>query len=169
MSDWTKTLLPAIIGVVGTGITVFFGYRQWKRQQQTAREESFNADRKAAYKALWDLIETFNVELRTTSTGETKRGARIAGLNAFLLKNGLYIHPEHCELAKQYSAALSRLDLLIRGTRDSRLRGAWSATANPIPMEVDEKFREIVSSNDEATILRDRLIEVSRAVLLGKQ
>jgi hypothetical protein len=36
-------------------------------------------------------------------------------------------------------------------------------------MEVDEKFREIVSSNDEATILRDRLIEVSRAVLLGKQ
>jgi hypothetical protein len=167
MSEWTKTVLPAIIGVVGTGITVFFGYRQWKRQQKTAREESFNTDRKAAYKALWDLIGTFNVELRTSGTA-TETGERIADLNAFLLKNGLYIQPEHCELAKRYSAALSRLNSLIRGSRNSKLRGAWSATANPLPPDAVEGFQEIDSANNEATILRDRLIEISRSVLLGK-
>jgi len=168
MSDWTKTMLPALIGVFGTAITVFFGYRQWKRQQKTAREESFNADRKAAYKALWDLIETFNVGLRTSGAAD-KASERIVELNAFLLKSGLYIQPDHCDLARQYSTALSRLDSLIRGSRDSKLRGAWSRTADPLPPDAVERFNEIDRANGEVTLLRDKLIEISRSVLLGKQ
>jgi hypothetical protein len=166
MSDWTKTVLPALIGVFGTGITVFFGYRQWKRQQKTAREESFNNDRKAAYKALWDLTESFNVELRARGAPPEKG---VTELNAFLLKSGLYIQPEHCELAKRYAAALSQLDSLIRGSQDAKLRGKWSATANPLPPDAVSRFREIELAHNEANFLRDRLIETSRSVLLGQR
>ncbi|MFN2511084.1 MAG: hypothetical protein ABR568_06515 [Pyrinomonadaceae bacterium] len=32
MSEYLKIVLPALIGLIGTLIAVFIGYRQWKRQ-----------------------------------------------------------------------------------------------------------------------------------------
>ena len=38
MDDLSKVAPPALMALIGTSVTTFIGYRQWKRQQGTTRQ-----------------------------------------------------------------------------------------------------------------------------------
>jgi hypothetical protein len=38
MDELSKVALPVLIALIGTLITAFVGYRQWKRQHDTTRQ-----------------------------------------------------------------------------------------------------------------------------------
>jgi hypothetical protein len=44
MDDLSKVAPPALIALIGTSVTAFVGYRQWKRQHDTARQVSQNVN-----------------------------------------------------------------------------------------------------------------------------
>jgi len=48
MDELSKVALPALIALIGTSVTTFVGYRQWKRQHDITRQSRFQTDRQAA-------------------------------------------------------------------------------------------------------------------------
>src|SRR3982750_1927023 len=118
MSEVLKVAIPATIALIGTIITVFLSYRQWRRQQDASRSATYVTERQSAYKQLWLKLEEVHLKLRTDDVNETEFRALVLDVNSYILRNSLYLDDDDRELSNEYLRGLRRMKEIVRESND---------------------------------------------------
>src|SRR5262245_37978607 len=99
----------ALIGLVGTLLVAYIGYRQWRQSRRDATQEDFVKARRQVYERLWRMVEKIHVELRRNSTELSHLAERIAEVNSYVLENEPYLADGDHQLVNQYLGALGEM------------------------------------------------------------
>jgi len=166
MNDYLKVAVPAFIGLIGTLLAIYFGYRQWKRQRSADRYEKGHQDRQLAYKDLMQQIEDVHIKLRVDQVTRNQFQQMLTGINSFLLKNALYIDQSDQKLVDDYLSHTYRFMKLVAGSGDQQLKQDWAKTAEP-SADTLQGAKELQSARTEVERLRNALLKKGKAVVIG--
>jgi hypothetical protein len=166
MDDILKVALPAGIALLGTITTVAIGYRQWKRQQDIARNNAFLADKQSAYKNFWNKIEEAHIKIRTRKFNPREFDNCLREVNSFYLKHSLYLEEQDRDLSNRYLEAIFGQKILIERSKDENAKRQIGKTArlDISPYEGAEGIRML---DDEINQIRNEIIERIKKVVGG--
>ncbi|HKZ82225.1 MAG TPA: hypothetical protein VJ793_01055 [Anaerolineae bacterium] len=105
----SETFVVALIAFLGTLLTVWVGYQQWKRQHIVASRQAYQNDRQAVYKRLWELLPDSTTPL--PSEGDLEKS--LEGIQVFLQKNELHVDERDGVLIIKYLGDLLKLRQLV--------------------------------------------------------
>jgi hypothetical protein len=167
MSDILKIVIPAIIALLGTVLTVFFGYRQWKRQQDAARYGTFLPERQKTYKELWEKLEDVHIRLRTENVNQDKFRKLVRNVNSYILKRSLYVEKDDHALANQYLSKVREFTEAVAkgGSKDAKRKMGDTEEVGP---EVIQTVRDLERLRREVETIRGKILERFQTVLSGK-
>jgi hypothetical protein len=162
-------VIPALIALVGTLLTLYIMSRQQRQQTQQEIRKPFTTDQQAAYKALWDELESVHILLRTDEAALKRYNDALAQVNAFLMKNALYLDDSDKTLANEYLASLKQMTEIVNKYSDSlpQLARGWASTET-FAFETVKKFEQeeqVVVKHMEET--RRKILDKCRRVLQG--
>jgi hypothetical protein len=126
--------------------------------------QKFSDERRSAYARLWDMLEELHVKLRTEALGEEDFDQLVTNVNAFSLKNSLYLEKDHSALASLYLDEVFRLSQLVAQSRNKRLQRKWAKT-DRLPPDVIEEYEEIQAAWAKVDKARDTLVNEFRREL----
>ena len=158
MSESWTSIIVALIGLGGTLLAVYIGYRQWSRGRQDATRQDAIKTKREIYEGLWRLVEKTHIDLRTNPSELSHLPGRIATTNAYVLENEIYLADGDHQLVNQYVVALGQMMTWARKEGDPATRALLHTTAD-IPREATAVVR--------AFDLRDQLKERVRRAVQG--
>jgi len=166
VTDILKVVVPATIALIGTILTIWFGYHQWKRQQDAARSGTYVTEKQSAYKELWVMLENVHIKLRTDEVSQQEFRILVLEVNSYILRQSLYLDDYDRELSNQYLKAVRRMKeaVLEFGDEESEFE---AVTTGAMPAEVitfAKEYRESVRQVDQ---LRGKLVERFRTIVRG--
>jgi hypothetical protein len=167
MSEALKNLFPALIALAGTALAVFVGYRQWKKQQDTARTSEFRLERQKTYKQLWEKLEDIHVQLRTQRVDTDEFRSLIRDVNSYILKQGLYLEAGDQRLANQYLSKVRDFTDHAATCNSAVVRNNAADTVIVSP-DGSESIHELIKIQEEAMALREEILVRYRRVLTGE-
>ncbi|HEY8226384.1 MAG TPA: hypothetical protein VIG25_13980 [Pyrinomonadaceae bacterium] len=162
--DILKVLIPATIALIGTIITLVFGYRQWKRQQEVSRSSTYVTEKQSAYKELWRKLEDVHIKLRTDEVSEPEFRKLVLDVNSYILRNSLYLDDYDREMSNNYLRAVRRMKQLVSESGDEETQAALTSS-EVIPDRVSADAKELGRSVREVEQLRGALIERFRKIV----
>jgi hypothetical protein len=154
-------LIPALIGLIGTLLTILVGVWQWRKQQQQTRTVAFTSERQTAYTTLWEKLEAVHVRLRTSAGDEAIIRPLVQDVNAFILQHRLHLDSQDHQLANEYLNALQAYDQAIRAQSDPALKADWEDT-RPMP-----PVTGILETHQQVEKLRSQLLNRYQTVVRG--
>jgi len=164
MDQPTATIIAAVLALVGVLAGVGASARRSRRERQEAKATTFDAERGAAYKALWSQVEGIAVAMRTEALrGEALR-LRLREINAELMKGGLHVDPADRKLVEEYVNAVVIFHAAVDESADGETKRKVAETGL-IPQEVLARVQSIHNSKQRADSLRERLVNRFREVL----
>ncbi len=166
MKDLLKSAVPALIALAGTVLALLLGYRQWKRQQDTSRENEFRTQRQQTYIQLWEKLEDVHVRLRTEVVGGDEFRVLVRDVNSYLLKRSLFLEDDDQALANRYLSKVREFAELVAACDSEDLKRAFSDT-EAIPPAVVRFARESGEVQAEVNRIREELLVRYRGVLRG--
>lgn len=134
MTEWVSKLIVALIGLIGTLVVAYVGYRQWRITRRESARQDVTKVRRQTYEALWKLVEKTHVELRRNPDELQHLPERIAEINAYVLENEVYLADGDHALVNRYLQALGEMVSWVRRQGDPATSMLMSATAE-IPRE----------------------------------
>ncbi|MBZ0290569.1 MAG: hypothetical protein K8I30_23295 [Anaerolineae bacterium] len=163
MSDSTiQAIVPALIALLGTLLTIAVGVWQWRRQNQAQRADPFKADKQAAYKALWDKLEDAHVKIRVENTDTADYKKVVQDINGFMLKQALYLDEADRILANTYLKNLQAFSDFVQSSANESLKETWADTG-AFPPEMTNAVR----AYQQMEAARNQILERCRKVLNG--
>jgi hypothetical protein len=111
--DFLRSALGAALGLLGTLVVAFLGYRQWKKQQDLARYGGFLSDRQTAYKELWQKLEVVHLSVRSEEFHEQEFHELVRAVNVHLIQAGLHLDRGEKKRVNDYLVALGDLGRLL--------------------------------------------------------
>ena len=145
-------VLPALIALLGTLITIIIGYRQWRRQHDVSQFQKFQDDRRDAHKRLWEMLENVHIKIREDQINNSQFNELLKGVNSFILRNSLYIEKDDSILAGEYLDSLFKVSHLVLKTKDKNLKEDWGVLEilflmeNSMNLNLLLKFRKILET-----------------------
>lgn len=119
MSESTlQAVIPALIALVGTLLTVLVGLWQWRKQSSLQHSSQFVSDQQAAYKALWEKLEDAHIKLRVDNSSTANYKSFVQDVNSFILKQSLYLEQEDQTLANNYLQQLQDFAQYVQSSDD---------------------------------------------------
>jgi hypothetical protein len=163
MSDSTvQAIIPALIALLGTLLTIAVGIWQWRKQTQSQHTNPFNADKQAAYKALWENLEAAHVKVRVENTNAADYKKIVQDINSFILKQSLYLDEADRTLANTYLNKLHEFSNFVQSSANESLKETWADTG-AFPPEMTGAVR----AYQEMEAARNQILERCRKVLNG--
>jgi len=167
MDEIIKTAIPALIALLGTLAAIFIGYRQWKSQRDQIRSQKFQEGRGLAYEQLWEKLEDVHLKVRTDSVGRREFDELVKGVNAYVLKNSLYVEKADSKLTTEYLGSVWKVSQLVAKSKDKRIKKEWAVTS-PLPADALDEYKELQAAWNVVDELRDKLVSRFQNILLGK-
>jgi hypothetical protein len=130
MPEWLSGLAIALIGLTGTLVVAYIGYRQWRVSHQGSSRQDVVKARRQAYEALWKLVEKTHVELRRSPDELRHLRHRIADVNSYVLENELYLADGDHDLVNRYLEALGEMISWVQREGDPATRIRLEDTAD---------------------------------------
>ena len=167
MDELIKTAIPALIALLGTLLTIFIGYRQWKSQHNLTRSQKFQGDRELAYKQLWEKLEDVHLKARTDSVGKREFDELVKDVNAYILKNSLYIEKTDSKLSTEYLDSVWKVSQLVARSKDKRVKNEWTKTG-PLPADALDEYKELQAAWKAVDESRNKVVSRFHNILVGK-
>jgi hypothetical protein len=163
-----STLIPAVLGLLGTLVVAFLGYRQWKRQHSLTRAGSVLVDKQAAYKSIWGKLETVHLYVRSETFQKDRYLELVREVNVEMMHSGLLLERGEKGLVNEYLQALRVLAETIDHQEDESLRNEVQDTlytTAPIPDEVMQKAADLRAAYEGVEEKREMLIQRFRKAI----
>jgi hypothetical protein len=154
LGDLVIVLVPALLGFAAAILGSWLAYRQWKGQRGVERGKSFDRDRAAGYKELWERLEAIHVRLRTASVRDEELDSSLRELNSFILASEIYFDPGIRERARAYVEAVRRVATVIR-SYPPELQRDYGMTEDPVvdPGDMKELTEALTSAEESRNAL----------------
>jgi hypothetical protein len=165
MSDWLKIAIPSSIALVGTVITILFGYRQWKRQQLVSRHEQYNSEKRVVYKDLWSKLENIHIILRTGDMTQQEFLKLTDEIRGYVIEHGLYLDDEDSNLSVEYINSLYTLKKVLN--RPGILFNSRELWRDSGRVSIIDRYhnKELHAAFGQVSSLRETLIQRFRKVI----
>jgi hypothetical protein len=164
MSESTlQAIIPALIALVGTLLTILIGVWQWRKQTTAGRTDQFQSDKQAAYKSLWDNLETAHITLRVDNHNPADYQKLVQTVNSFILKHALYLEDQDRLLANTYLKQLQAFAQYVQSSQDTGLKETWADTG-AFPPEMTAAIRAYRDMDET----RQQILERCRKMLSGE-
>jgi hypothetical protein len=129
------------------------------------KRRAFDARRYGAYEDLWKILENAHITIRTGRPETSEVQHLDEQINAFRLRNAIFLDPSDSALSTRYFNAVVRLSKVIAESGSRELQEQFALT-NTIPAADIANVSDLVKANDNATRLRDELMARIRTVML---
>jgi hypothetical protein len=160
--DSLKIILPALIGLLGTLVVAFIGYRQWKRQHALSRAASVLSDKQLAYKTIWNKLEDVHLFVRSEAFDKNRFLELARIVNIEMMRSGLLLERGEKGLVNDYLKALEILARNLDSQEDPEVRQEVRETfytTAPVPIEVTMKARDLHRAYEDVEEQRELLIQ----------
>ena len=117
-----KTILPAVIALVGTLIVAFIGYRQWKGQQRSTGSAPLLAEKRQAYTAVWQKLEVAHLFIRSETFDRQRYLELVREVNMEMMQSGLLLEPGEKGVVNSYLVSMETLAKSLDDYEDSAIR-----------------------------------------------
>jgi len=168
MYEYIVPILVAVIGLSGTMIGLYVGYRKWNLEKQLERSTPYRTERQKAYKELWDRVEQLNVDGRLQPIPMDVFSDRLTELNANILRSGLYIDDTDQTLINEYVRAAREFHTAVRESENIDAQLALGDTAQ-IPQHIVAAEHRIRETSKQALALREKVVTRIRSVLMERE
>jgi hypothetical protein len=135
MPKWLLGVAIALIGLAGTLIVAYIGYRQWRVNRRDSTRQEYIKTRRQTYETLWKLVEKIHVELRRYPDELRNLNNKIAEVNSYVLENELYLAKGDHELVDKYLEALGEMISWAQREGDPTILIPLGDTAASLPYE----------------------------------
>lgn len=168
MSDLWKAIIPATVGFIGTVIVVVVGYRQWKRQHYLTKSGSFLSEKQAAYKSIWQKLETAHLYVRSEVFDREYFNEIIRDMNIEIMQSSLYLDHEAKKLVNEYLQSLISLGKAIMADVDESVQESVDNhlyLTLELPDNVIQKSKKLGEAYMEVDNKREKIIERFRRAI----
>lgn len=166
-----KIVLPALIALIGTLVGIYFGYRQWKRQQTNNLFGDFLAVKKNAYKEVWDGLEEVYLYVRTSDFLAETFFEKVRRVNSILRKNGLYLEDGEKRTVNDYLDSLEKIGKLFQvpalKKHSEWMRQSEDISSPGIPAELLSSIDELEQTEELTEAQRKTLMSRFRKIIGG--
>jgi hypothetical protein len=165
MNQSLQLVLPALLGLLGTFFGLWLGHWRWSSELRMNKRRAFDARRHAAYEELWSILENAHITIRTgrPETGDVLKLEQ--QINAFCLRNAIFLEPADAALSTEYFNGLVQLSRVIAASGSRDLQEQFTQTNTFASSEIHE-VSALVQANEVVGALREKLILRTRAVML---
>lgn len=164
LSGLLSNAVGSLVALVGTLLVALLGYRQWKTQQASTKSAAFFAERRQAYKELWQKLEAVHLSVRSRTFSEQKFNQLVRAANTHVIKAGLYLDLAEKKRVNDYMTSLGKLGmLLVRAKSEDATREACSTTT--FSPDVLEKIEGLQAAYNTVEEQRNLLIAHFREIL----
>lgn len=158
----------AFIGLAGTLLAAFLGYRQWRKQQDHAKYGRFLQERQVAYETLWAKLEAVHLLIRSADFRDDTFREGVRTVNTHLMSVGLYLDGGEKKTVNEYLEALGALGQLLTDSeaseaKDSVKRSMYDTAV--IPVNVLDGVKGLQAAYNTVEERREILIHHFREVL----
>lgn len=168
MSDETlNAIIPALIALIGTLITVIIGVWQFRSNKKTERSQRYTQQQQDAYGGLWEKLEAVHIQLRVDRVNSDQHKQLVQDVNSYILKNAIYLDDEDHKIANQYLTQLRDYEQMIRSMDDDAMGEAWDSTAADIPVSTAENLQQFKLATEKLNAYRQQILEKCRKVMGG--
>ena len=129
MTESLTTIVVALIGLLGTVLAAYLGYRQWRLSRRDLSSSSLVEKRRAAYETLWQRLNDLEVELRRSAIPSEQLGAQVAEINRCIMQNEIYVKDETRTLVNEYLKSVQRWTSHVRESGSDVQKSAMHDTA----------------------------------------
>jgi hypothetical protein len=164
MDEYIKILIPAIIALLGTGLTVFIAFRQWKKQAEVTQRADYLKDKQIIYKELWEKFEDIHIKLRVESVNKSEFQKLVQDTNSFIRKKQLFLEEKDRELANKYLHSIRNFTEIVRSSEDKEAKELMEITA-ALPISVLERVEKIRNTYTEVEEVRMEINERFRKII----
>jgi hypothetical protein len=168
--DFVKVAVPAALGLLGTLFGLWLGQIRWSSEQRLQKRRAFDAKRYAAYEELWNTVEGAHIALRVSAPTEDQLRELEQKINAFRLRNAIFLNPDDSGLASEYFTEIIELSKLVRNSGSPLLEREWSSTIIRATQETEfqesDKTRQLDLAAYRASNSRSRLLERIQSMML---
>ncbi len=164
--DTLNAIVPALIALAGTLITVYIGIWQWRSTRNTERSQRYSQQQQDSYRGLWEKLEAVHIQLRVDRVDSDQHTKLVQDVNSYILKNAIYLDDADHTAANQYLKVLRDYEQLIREMGDDEMGEAWEITAS-IPTNTVEHVQKFKQTSETLDHYRQQILEKCRKVLSG--
>jgi ABC-type multidrug transport system fused ATPase/permease subunit len=153
MNDYVKIGLPAVLGLVGTIITVLVTVYLARRQARRTRQQQYGDKSSTVYDELWERLEGIHIAIRTERFDEERLSDRLRELNSFILAKSIYLDDEDRALANDYIHKVKRFGdtVQLHGRDQDKQRLNETGAMNP------DAIRDVLAQEEAAMSVRERI------------
>lgn len=164
MESWQVALISSLLTFLGTIVVAWIGYRRVTQKDKNEFRRNFAIDRVAAHRELWGLLEDIHVKIRLAEPDDTDLKAFAQALNAFRMRNGLYLEKKVLQASMDYYDAVVELYRMISDQGSEEDLEAFSATM-AIPAEAIEAVEVLSTLQEKMTAKRNSLVALVKEAL----
>lgn len=176
MTTIILALAGPVLGLLGVIAGLWYGQRRWRREREDKQRNFYETKRKEAYAGLWEVVQDAHLGMRASLRKSPSLGfpAFLTNVNSFMWKHGVYIESLDRELAQEYLFLVYEFLRLVSQSEGAR---EWielsvefpSSPRGPsdpsYPANMPSTLIAMRLADNEANIVRDRLVERIRLVL----
>jgi hypothetical protein len=168
MNDLAKIALPASIALLGTLGGLLFAYRQSRRRGRDEAESAYNADKRAAYKTLWERLEDVHGYARGLSIDKLRFDTMLRDVNLQMLRAEVYLAPDERRLVNGYLEHLVALGTSAAAQSSATVQREVYLTGPGLSASDTAEFRELREAFARVDSDRESLLPRFRAALTGQ-
>src|SRR5882724_8871626 len=146
-----KVALPALLALLGTLFGLWLGQMRWSSEQRMQKRRAFDAKRHAAYEELWNTVEGSHIAIRTQCPDENELQNLEQTINAFRLRNAIFLIAADSDLASDYFTEIVRLAKLVKESGSPLIERNFASTV----VNVSPDQHELGLTNHRVTVARD--------------
>jgi hypothetical protein len=158
-------LVPALLTFAAAIAATAVGYRQWRKQNAFDRSKGFLDARAAAYRELWDRLETIDLRLRQIDVLDHEFDDAVRDLNSFVLRSEIYFEPGIRARVKSYYDSARNVSRIIHSYPAEELRREHGVTERGTFAAAD--MREIREALQTAEAARNAIMAEVRTNIGG--
>jgi hypothetical protein len=151
-----------MVGLLGTVFGLWLGQRRWSSEQKMQKRRAFDAKRHAAYEELWNTVEGSHIAIRTSCPDESQLRDLEQKINAFRLRNAIYLSSQDSDLASEYFTEVVKLSKLVADSGSPLLQRDFASTI----VGIQQAPTELTVADYRVSNTRAKLIERIQAVML---
>jgi hypothetical protein len=163
--ELAKVAIPALLGLLGTLFGLWVGQSRWSSELRMKKRRAFDAKRHVAYEELWNIVENGHITLRVDVPEVAEVRKLEQHINAFRMRNAIYLDAEDSTLAGAYFNTVVKLATAIAESGSRTLSQQYNSTGMIVSSDVAH-VQGLAAMNEQVSAAREQLIARTKALLL---
>lgn len=129
MESWLVSILVALVGLSGTLVGLYIGYRKWNYEKSREKRAEYVGARQQAYKHLWEKLENIHAVIRRGEFQEKELFDLRQEFNTHVLRTEIYLDEDDRVACNAYLDSVEVVNKGVKESSNASDQEDWAITA----------------------------------------